>query len=141
MPTPIPFIHPERGPLHLGRPRVSKPTRRAMAKALAVGDFMATLPPAPAVFDLTGGILDWGMMGNDLLGDCTEAAKGHLLQAWTKASGSEVTLPDSVIVQAYEDECGYNPANPATDQGGEIVDVLNHWQTAGLGGHKIYAHA
>ena len=80
-------------------------------------------------------------MANDSLGDCTVAALGHWIQAWTKASGKEVTVSDSEIVRAYELACGYDPSDPSTDQGGYISDVLDYFRDVGLGGFRIEAHA
>jgi hypothetical protein len=82
----------------------------------------------------------WGMMLNSSLGDCTCAAAGHLVQSWSAAVGSEITLPDSDILAAYEAVGGYVPGNPSTDNGAAIADVLKYWQTTGVGGHKIDAY-
>jgi hypothetical protein len=114
-----------------------------MARAFALHDFLATLPDAPNIFDNTSGILDWGMMENDKLGDCTCATGGHLIQAWTAASGreKEVTVPDAAVQTAYEKACGYVPGVPSTDQGGEISAVLEYFRNVGIGGYKISAHA
>lgn len=133
-----PFIHPTYGPLHLGRPRVSVRTNQTDRKKIALHDFMATLPTPPDAIDNTFDVTDWTMMANDTLGDCTEATKGHLVTVYTDG---KVILPTDVIVQAYEDECGYNPADPLSDQGGDIAKVLEYFRTQGLGGHKILAHA
>ena len=72
-----------------------------MAKAMKLRDFLGEVQ-APEVWDGTSGITDWGMMMNDALGDCTCAALGHLIQAWTAESGTEYTPPDSAILTAYE---------------------------------------
>jgi hypothetical protein len=112
-----------------------------MAKAFALHDFLAALPAAPAAFDNSSGITDWGMMDNDQLGDCTCAACGHLIQTWTAASGAEVTVPDTAVLTEYEQACGYVPGNPATDQGGVISAVLDYFRDTGVGGHRISAHA
>src|ERR1700746_454253 len=136
-----PFIHPTRGPLHLGRSAPSPRTKQSMLKAFLMHDFLAQLPPAPEICDRTGGILDWGLMLNDQLGGCTCAALGHLIQSWTAVSGNEVTVPDSVILKAYEEACGYNPKDPNSDQGGTLHQVLDYFRDTGLDGHKIQAHA
>ena len=112
-----------------------------MARAFRLHDFLAALPAAPAELDNTRGVQDWGMMGNDALGDCTEAAKGHLVTVFTASRGTPVILPTEVIVGAYERECGYDPANPATDQGGSIAAVLDDWVRNGLGGYAVSAAA
>jgi hypothetical protein len=102
----------------------------------------AALPPAPASVDYTRGTTDWGMMLNDQLGDCIIAdGPGHATQVWTlNATGTMVTPPDSLILETYEKWCGYNPANPATDQGGVELDVLNDWRQQGFNGQTLEAY-
>src|ERR1035438_9504224 len=134
-------LHPLTGlPLKLGRTLVRR-NGASRLRASLMHDFLVSLPEAPEVFDNTSSILDWGQMKNDALGDCTEAAKGHLVQAWTAASGKEVTLSDSVIEKAYETECGYVSGDSSTDNGGDILTVLQDWQQNGLGGYSITSHA
>lgn len=135
------YVHPTRGPLHLGRPRRSPYTAKSVMKAFRLHDFLVTLPTPPDTFDGSSGILDWGMMDNDRLGDCTCAACGHMIQAWTAMGGTEITVPDSAILTEYMQACGYNPADPSTDQGGIIANVLDYFRDTGVGGHKILAHA
>ena len=92
------------------------------------------LPPAPAAVDWTNTVtFPSGMMLNDTLGDCTCAALGHAVQVWTANSGAEVTVPDAAVLATYEAACGYNPADPSTDQGGVELDVLNYVRSSGLG--------
>jgi len=84
---------------------------------------------------------DWGMMLNDRLGCCTIAAIGHAVQTWTaNALGRELTVPDSSILEYYEKWDGYDPADPATDQGGVEIDVLNDWRQQGFGGVSLDAY-
>lgn len=96
--------------------------------------FTSTLALPPVSADYTAGIVNWGMMLNDSLGDCTIAGVGHAIQGWTKlAKGSELTLPDWVIKAYYSSWDGYVAGDPATDQGGVEVDVLNKWRKFGFG--------
>ena len=90
--------------------------------------------------DYTRGITTWGMMLNDQLGCCTIAAVGHAVQAWTANADVELTVPDSVILQYYEQWDGYNPANPSSDQGGVELDVLNNWRQQGFNGQTLDAY-
>lgn len=98
------------------------------------------LPDPPSDKDWIGGFDAWGMMLNDSLGDCTIAGVGHALQTLTHASGSVFTASDAEILDAYKAWDGYT-GDPATDQGGYEPDVLNHWRSDGLAGHKIDAYA
>ena len=100
------------------------------------------LPPIPAKRDWAQKASPaWGMMKNDVLGDCTIAAAGHLVQTWTANNGQEVTIPDAHIVAAYTAVTGYNPNNPASDRGAVEIDVLNFLRRQGIAGHKIGAYA
>jgi hypothetical protein len=100
------------------------------------------LPPPPLRADWTRGFrINYGTMLNDSLGDCTEAKKGHAIQCWTLCNGRMATVPDSVVLAAYEADAGYVPGNPATDQGENMLDNLNAWRKNGFGGHALDAFA
>ena len=98
------------------------------------------LQPLPRV-DWGSKVTQLGEMCNDQLGICTIAAAGHMVQTWTANAGSQIVLSDTDIVAAYSGACGYDPADPSTDQGGVEVDVLNYWRKTGIGGRKIFAYA
>jgi hypothetical protein len=84
----------------------------------------------------------WGSMANDQYGDCTVAACGHLIQAWTAAAqGTPVTLSDEIILDTYARITGFDPRDPSTDQGAVVLDVLRYWRSVGIAGHKISAFA
>jgi hypothetical protein len=128
--------HPIYGSVKLGK----KPPKRD-SRTLMLARYIKALPPPPPAVDWTTKIpgQQYGMMMNDSLGDCTCAGMGHGEQIWSSETGVEVTVPDSVILSAYEAIGGYNPADPNSDQGCVELDVLNWWRQNGLGGHKIDA--
>ena len=110
------------------------------SRTLVLEKYVALATPAPPKeVDWTDGQKEWGVMLNDQIGDCTCAAAGHLIQAWTANATAERTLPDSAILAAYEAVGGYDPSNPDTDQGASILDVVNYWRRTGIGGDKIGA--
>lgn len=75
------------------------------------------------------------MYGNDRLGDCTIAAAGHMIQAWSKASGRMVTPTEKTIEDAYW-------ATGTQDDGRVEVSILNYWRRHGIGTtHRIGAYA
>jgi hypothetical protein len=121
----------------LGRKAIKTDTRTLMlAKYLT-----PELPPPPPTVNWTKGVTNFGMMLNDTLGCCTIAGCGHAIQVWVNNAFEETdcTIPDSVILSAYESWDGYDPSDPSTDQGGIELDVLNNWRKHGLGGHHILA--
>lgn len=96
--------------------------------------FTEVLPPPPASVDWTASITDWGMMKNDILGDCTIAGVAHAVQSLTSlGTGVELTLPDWIVEFYYSSWDGWKPGDPSTDQGGVEVDVLNNWRKYGFG--------
>ena len=54
---------------------------------------------------------------------------------------SLLTIPDSTNLEYYGKWDGYDPANPASDQGGVELDVLNQWRQQGFDGHPLDAYA
>lgn len=119
----------------LGRASVThNPLRRKLATTL-----LESLPEAPAAVDNTNGLTSWGMMGNDTLGDCTCAGLGHSVQIATLNTGGIQTPSTDVVEQAYSTLCGYVAGNPATDQGGNELDILTTLEGSkgGVFGRKL----
>lgn len=103
-------------------------------------DHMTPVQP-PAVVDWASHILSWPMYLNNSLSDCTCAALGHSLEAWsTYAQGTTLTVPDSDVLDLYE-RMGYRPGYPDTDRGAVEQDVLEEVRKNGIGGHRILAYA
>lgn len=123
----------------LGRKAVKTDSRTLRMAAYLTPD----MPAAQPEFDWTKGIVDWGMMLNDQLGCCTISAAGHAIQVWTLNAlpGAMATVPDSAILDAYEQWDGYVKGDPSTDNGGVELDVLNDWRKSGLAGHSLGAFA
>lgn len=76
---------------------------------------------------------DLGMMRNDVLGDCTCAAIGHMFETWTAYGGEPWRPTDKEIVALYD------LVNGGVDEGANMLDVLNQLRTVGIGGRKIHA--
>ena len=83
--------------------------------------------------------INYGMLGNDLVGDCTCAGVAHMIMNWQAVAnaGSPIAFTDDQVLAAYSAITGYNPNDPSTDQGAVELDVLNYWQQTGFQGHKI----
>ena len=91
------------------------------------------LPPIPATLAVVK-VPTWPMYGNDRLGDCTCAAAGHMVEAWTEAAG-KFTMPLDADVEHF-----YIPVTGHADTGRNEISVLNAWRKVGFGGDKITAY-
>lgn len=73
--------------------------------------------------------LEWPLLANDKVGDCTVAAVLHGVQAaqrWTE--GAALPPDTSLALTAYAAVSPY----PQSDQGAVISDVLEHWRATGF---------
>lgn len=119
--------------MKLGRKALVQDSRTLKMATYLTG----SLPPNPPSIDWSKGVSEWGMMLNDQLGCCTIAGCCHAIQVWSLNSGKEITLGNDIVLQKYEQWDGYNPANPASDQGGVEIYVLNDWKNSDINGHKL----
>jgi hypothetical protein len=81
----------------------------------------------------------WGMFGNDVVGDCAQAACGHLMQCAAAVTGRLVRVRRADIEAAYAAITGWDPEQPATDRGSQMIDVLRYWRSTGIAGVQIDA--
>jgi hypothetical protein len=100
----------------------------------------AKLPAPPPAFDETGHVPDWPMYANDTIGDCTCAAAGHMIEAWTAAAtGTAVEVTQQDVLTAFDH---VKVVDPQTGEEGAVeLDVLKYWRKTGVGGHRIGAFA
>jgi hypothetical protein len=118
--------------LKLGRKPRMRDARVPHFSALAAG---VTLPPPPASVDYLSAMpSDLGMFLNDTYGDCTCAGLFHALQIWqfNANNGNMQPNTDADVLSVYETFCGFDPSNPATDQGGIEQTVLTDWMNKGI---------
>lgn len=115
--------------------------RKPAVRPIGLRDLIAytatdSFPPPPTTFGdvATLQAIDWGMDGNDQLGDCTIAGVDHLLAAWNALFGQTDGRPTLTSLEAE-----YNVLSPG-DQGCVESTVLQTWQTDGLWGNKIEAY-
>jgi hypothetical protein len=99
------------------------------------------LAPPPATCDYSAPAMAAlsQMYLNDTLGDCVIAGIGHVVGTLTSGAGDQYIYTSDQIVTLYEAIGGYNPDNPATDQGCDEVTALNYWENNGApaGAHQI----
>lgn len=100
----------------------------------------AKLPAPPEELDLTKDVPEWPMYANDRRGDCTTAAAGHMIEAWTAASrGAGVEISESAVLRAFERVKVIDPFSG--EEGAFELDVLRDWRKHGIGHHRIGAFA
>jgi hypothetical protein len=126
---------------HFGERRLGKLPVRHDGRTLKLAQYSSALAPAPASCDKTSKITQLGMMRNDVLGDCTVATVGHMIQAWTAEAGNQVIIPDDDIINMYSAVSGYIPGKAKTDGGAVVLDVLNYWRKTGLDRHRLGGYA
>lgn len=96
----------------------------------------------PATVDWMSDLSTWPMYGNDRLEDCTAAMAGHAEEVWSiYGQSSLVLVTEQAVIDLYSAGSGYTPADPSTDRGAVMQDILNAWRKTGLGGHHIDAFA
>src|SRR5947209_19726232 len=85
--------------------RLGKLPVRTDVRTLSLGRYVdgERLPTPPGTFDETSRVLDWPMYANDRVGDCTTAAAGHMIEAWTAAGrGQAVEVSEQSVLDAFE---------------------------------------
>ena len=100
----------------------------------------AVLPAPPPTLDLSSAVIDWPMYANDRIGDCTVAAAGHMIEAWTAAAhGDAVEVSERSVLTAFDH---VKLVDPSTGEEGAVeLDVLKYWRRVGIGRHRIGAFA
>jgi hypothetical protein len=93
------------------------------------------LPSPPLDANWFAAVSSWGMLGNDSVGDCVEAATLHCIQQFSTYAESPLIPTDAEALAFYEAATGYNPADPNTDQGSYVLGTggtIQYWMTKGV---------
>ena len=140
MSTPHTVVTPSGLHLHVGgrhRPSENRRTHPHLFKSLRA---YGALPPAPD-FDNTASSLaaQQDILGNDELGDCTAAGGGHIIDSVTAGAGVPSVITPAQAIAFYSLSTGYVPGQPATDQGGDEVQVCTTWRDKGYDGAGAHA--
>lgn len=107
------------------------------ARTLKLADYLPdVLPPAKMFVNYSTTVKDWGMLGNDTVGDCTCAGIGHLHMLRTALAGDPFVVPVADVLALYEAVTGeegasYDPTTGVNDNGCVELDVLNYVRKAG----------
>ena len=127
----------------LGRKPAVHPRGMRMISSVTTG--LPVAPSHPAYY--LGGraytgralapITDWGMDGNDSVGDCVFAGAAHLEQLWSTIAGKLNVPTTPQVLAEYSKLTGYDPVDPSTDNGAVESDTWSAWKTNGLFGKNI----
>ena len=127
MPNTLPNrpVSPYRGGIKFGViPPPSHPIFTPQTIVQPVGG--PAFPPPPPVVDWIGPKIQWGVMANDVIGDCVPACMGHAIEAWTGVASNSIVIPDADVIAAYSALSGYNPNTGANDNGVVIGSAMNY---------------
>lgn len=95
--------------------------------------FAVSLPPLPKKpFGFANLYSDWGMLGNDTVGDCVFAGSDHETMLWNKLAKHPVSFTKSNALSDYSAVTGYNPNDPNTDTGTVVREAMNYRLKTGL---------
>jgi hypothetical protein len=118
--------------------KLGKTPARPGAMKLKFGTFFnaEALPVPPAKFGHYGlGLgLNWNMFANDIHSDCVFAGAAHETMVWTHRAGTGVPVDftDKDVLADYAAVTGFNPSDPSTDQGTDMVEAAIYRQKTGI---------
>jgi len=102
----------------------------------------AITPPASADWSKNIPAANWGMLGNDQVGDCVAAGAYHAQQLFEYDAQNVATgFTTANALTMYSAISGYTPSNPNSDVGATLQSGLQYWQQTGLQGYKLDAFA
>ena len=129
-----------------GHLKLGKKPKKEDPRTLKLATYLdkKLVPEPPATSQYLNEVGEWGMLDNDSIGDCVEAAQLHLIEEETAyATGKELVASNEDAILLYEQEGGYIPGDPNTDNGTVILDALKFARSNGVlvGGtiHKVAA--
>lgn len=114
--------------------QLGKKAARPDAVQLKLADYAGTLPAPPASFgwDYLVKPATWGMLGNDTVGDCVIAGGLHETLLWRASAHQTTSLSTAAAIKNYELITGYNPNDPASDQGTDMEAAAKYRRKTGL---------
>ena len=102
--------------------------------------FTSDLPQPPESLSWSAGMPeDLGMLGNDEVGNCAEAMVLHGIEVDRFRNGESITFDTSAAKAFYSDVTGYNPADPTTDRGTDLLALMRYMVRTGFAGHTYGA--
>lgn len=107
--------------------------KRADEHVLKLDSYDTALPAPPTSAQWGVHVPMFPMYANDRLGDCTCAAVGHQIQAWTSMNGAIWTPTEQEVTDFY---WATGDGSGQDDTGRVETDVLNYWKSVGFGQRK-----
>lgn len=115
-------------------------TLKTTLQGIATAKILDMLGPAPSASPGYSGNADiqcsgdFGIDGNDDYGDCVFADVAHRIMVRTAmmGAGKMVTPTQAETLQLYSEVTGFDPNNPNTDQGGDLVTTAQYMQKTGM---------
>lgn len=113
-----------------------KTTRQAIATARIL-DQLGPAPSSSPGYSGNADLLvkgDFGIDGNDQYGDCVFADVAHRIMVRTAQAGAgKIVIPTQAeTLQLYSEVTGFDPNDPSTDQGGDLVTTAQYMQKTGM---------
>jgi len=87
------------------------------------------LPTAHGHADL---VKEWGMLGNDEVGDCVLAGAAHETLLLGAEGGHHPAFTDETVLGDYSALTGYVSGDPSTDQGTDVRDAARYRKHTGI---------
>ena len=111
--------------------------------ALTLERYLQDVPAIPATLQPpAASTYPWGVLANDRLGDCVEAALYHADESLYLRRGlTPYPYQAPECIELYSALTGYNPDDPSTDQGTDPSQAMAWWRDKGLPGHKLAGFA
>lgn len=119
------------------------PTPEAHAAVPALDRFVA-IPASPPSIDWSQAALPVirDVEGNASYGDCVYAEEAHALAVYTGNANTLYAMTTAQTLAMYSDDTGFNPIDPATDQGADPLAALRQRVIKGYpDGSKLEAFA
>jgi hypothetical protein len=97
-------------------------------------DVMKSLPESPLIVRKDDTVPDVApTYDNENIGDCTCASVAHLYEVWTGYGRLSSLLTTADVINFYCEVGGYVTGDPRTDNGADMLTVLNQWRNVGIG--------
>jgi hypothetical protein len=117
--------------------RITLKTDRQAAATARILDQLGSAPSASPGYSGNADLIvkgDFGMDGNDQYGDCVFADIAHRIMVRTAQAGQgAIVIPTQAETLAlYTEVTGFDPNDPNTDHGGDLVTAAEYMQKTGM---------